>query len=224
MLAHRNPRYRYSCRRRCQNTPVSRRPGTPHGACLLIPSPPSGVLKRIRRKSMIACSGYRPTLATVNAEWLQSQVSLLIGNLAAELHDSSREADLGRSLDRSIHDYRRNWLTVYFEYHFFVGPCSIATAGKRELALFSMKISARNFMSAIIMSSLFALMSILPPVTAAAADLRGQAAAATAPEIWFGGIPPFVRAKLFQETQSDYMDLFRLDAPWSRAASHVQFF
>jgi hypothetical protein len=121
---------------------------------------------------MIACSGYRPTLATVNAEWLQSQVSLLIGNLAAELHDSSREADLGRSLDRSIHDYRRNWLTVYFEYHFFVGPCSIATAGKRELALFSMKISARNFMSAIITSSLFALMSILSPVAAAAADLR----------------------------------------------------
>ena len=54
--------------------------------------------------------------------------------------------------------------------------------------------------------------------------LGNRSIAATAPEIWLAGVPPFARSKMFQESESDYLELFRADAPWSNAASHVQVF
>jgi hypothetical protein len=48
--------------------------------------------------------------------------------------------------------------------------------------------------------------------------------AAGSPEVWLSGVPPFVREKLFQEPDSDYMDLFKPDAPWSKAARTVKVF
>ena len=47
---------------------------------------------------------------------------------------------------------------------------------------------------------------------------------ALAAEIWLSGIPPGVRQKMFQETDSDYFDLFRPEAAWSKSAQHVTVF
>jgi hypothetical protein len=80
------------------------------------------------------------------------------------------------------------------------------------------------------MSKSFALRKSLPRIASLclcallSIGLYGQAIAATAPAIWLAGVPPFARTKMFQETESDYLDLFRPDAPWSNAASHVQVF
>ena len=44
------------------------------------------------------------------------------------------------------------------------------------------------------------------------------------PEIWLAGTSPFVRQKMFQESDCDFFDLFRPDAPWSQTAQHVKVF
>jgi hypothetical protein len=43
-------------------------------------------------------------------------------------------------------------------------------------------------------------------------------------EVWLSGVPPFVREKTFQESDSDYMNLFKPDAPWSKSAQSVRVF
>jgi len=48
--------------------------------------------------------------------------------------------------------------------------------------------------------------------------------AAGSPEVWLSGVPPFVREKAFQESDSDYMNLFKPDAPWSKSAQVVKVF
>jgi hypothetical protein len=52
----------------------------------------------------------------------------------------------------------------------------------------------------------------------------GASLAAGSPDVWLSGVPPFVREKMFQESDSDYMDLFKPDAPWSKAAQTVKVF
>ena len=52
----------------------------------------------------------------------------------------------------------------------------------------------------------------------------GTSSAAGSKEVWLSGVPPFVREKMFQESDSDYMDLFRPHAPWSKAAQTVKVF
>jgi hypothetical protein len=47
---------------------------------------------------------------------------------------------------------------------------------------------------------------------------------AHAQEVWLSGVPPFVRQKLFQESDSDYLDLFKPDAQWSKSAQRVNVF
>ena len=44
------------------------------------------------------------------------------------------------------------------------------------------------------------------------------------PEVWLSGVPPFVREQMFHESDSDYMDLFKPDAPWSKSAQVVKVF
>lgn len=44
------------------------------------------------------------------------------------------------------------------------------------------------------------------------------------PEIWLSGVSPFVRQKLFQESECDFFDLFKPDAPWSKSAQYVKVF
>ena len=48
--------------------------------------------------------------------------------------------------------------------------------------------------------------------------------AASSTEVWLSGVPPFVRQQTFQESHSDYMDLFKPDAPWSKSAQTVRVF
>ncbi len=45
---------------------------------------------------------------------------------------------------------------------------------------------------------------------------------AHAAQIWLAGVDPVVRRTIQPEITSDYMDLFRSDAPWSAAAANVQ--
>ena len=47
---------------------------------------------------------------------------------------------------------------------------------------------------------------------------------ASSPEVWLSGVPPFVRQQTFQESDSDYMDLFKPDAPWSKSSQTVRVF
>jgi hypothetical protein len=47
---------------------------------------------------------------------------------------------------------------------------------------------------------------------------------ASAQEIWLSGVSPFVRQKMFQESESDYFELFKPDAAWSKSAQHVKVF
>ena len=47
---------------------------------------------------------------------------------------------------------------------------------------------------------------------------------AHAQEIWLSGISPGVRQKMFQESESDYFELFKPDAAWSKSAQHVKVF
>jgi hypothetical protein len=61
-------------------------------------------------------------------------------------------------------------------------------------------------------------------VTIHAALASGVGAASGASEVWLSGVPPFVRQKMFQEADSDYLDLFKPDAPWSRSAQQVKVF
>ena len=52
--------------------------------------------------------------------------------------------------------------------------------------------------------------------------VTGQGAFAA--EIWLSGVSPFVRQKMFGETQSDYFGLFKPDAAWSKSAQQVKVF
>jgi len=52
----------------------------------------------------------------------------------------------------------------------------------------------------------------------------GTSSGAGSSEVWLSGVPPFVREKMFQESDSDYMDLFKPNAPWSKAAQTVKVF
>ena len=61
------------------------------------------------------------------------------------------------------------------------------------------------------------IMGVLLPTWNALAQARG-------PEIWLSGIPPGVRQKMFQESDSDYFDLFKPEAAWSKSAQHVTVF
>jgi hypothetical protein len=54
--------------------------------------------------------------------------------------------------------------------------------------------------------------------------LPGMSLAAGTAEIWLSGVPPFVRQKMFQESDSDYLDLFKPDARWSKSAQRVKVF
>ena len=47
---------------------------------------------------------------------------------------------------------------------------------------------------------------------------------ALAAEIWLSGVSPGVRQKMFQESESDYFELFKPDAAWSKSAPHVKVF
>jgi hypothetical protein len=61
----------------------------------------------------------------------------------------------------------------------------------------------------------FGLLAILWPDVA----LAGGAA-----EIWLSGVSPGVRLKMFQESESDYFELFKPDAAWSSSAQQVRVF
>jgi hypothetical protein len=50
------------------------------------------------------------------------------------------------------------------------------------------------------------------------------ATAGAASEIWLSGVSPGVRQKMFQESNSDYFELFKPDAAWSKTAQHVKVF
>src|SRR5258707_12769861 len=52
----------------------------------------------------------------------------------------------------------------------------------------------------------------------------GASSAAGSKEVWLSGVPPFVREQMFHESDSDYMDLFKPDAPWSKSARVVRVF
>lgn len=58
----------------------------------------------------------------------------------------------------------------------------------------------------------------------AAILLLFQSTSATAAEIWLTGVSPGVRQKMFQESESDYFELFKPDAAWSKSAQHVRVF
>jgi hypothetical protein len=58
----------------------------------------------------------------------------------------------------------------------------------------------------------------------AAILLLFQSISATAAEIWLSGVSPGVRQKMFQESESDYFELFKPDAAWSKSAQHVRVF
>ena len=47
---------------------------------------------------------------------------------------------------------------------------------------------------------------------------------ASAQEIWLSGVSPFVRQKMFQESESDFFELFTPGAAWSKSAPHVNVF
>ena len=45
-----------------------------------------------------------------------------------------------------------------------------------------------------------------------------------ASEIWLSGVSPGVRLKMFQESDSDYFQVFKPDAAWSKSAQYVKVF
>lgn len=51
-------------------------------------------------------------------------------------------------------------------------------------------------------------------------------AEASAGEIWLSGVAPFLRQKMFQEpsSSSDYLDLFKPDAPWQKVSQRTKVF
>jgi hypothetical protein len=61
------------------------------------------------------------------------------------------------------------------------------------------------------------LLAILWPLAAAAGG---------AEEIWLSGVAPFLRQKMFQEpiSSSDYLDLFKPDAPWQKVSQRTKVF
>lgn len=50
------------------------------------------------------------------------------------------------------------------------------------------------------------------------------AAGAPAPDIWFGGIDPVIQNDRHADYQTDYMELFKPDAPWPVTAGHTKVF
>jgi hypothetical protein len=72
-------------------------------------------------------------------------------------------------------------------------------------------------------------MNLLCRITAACvllAALPNAAVAGGATEIWLSGVAPFLRQKMFQEpiASSDYLDLFKPDAPWQKTSQRVKVF
>ena len=71
------------------------------------------------------------------------------------------------------------------------------------------------------------LLSLLPitksPIAACPATGSGHPKPSL-PEIWLSGMSPFVRQKMFQESESDFFELFKPDAPWSKSAQQVKVF
>ena len=47
---------------------------------------------------------------------------------------------------------------------------------------------------------------------------------APAAEIWLSGVPSGLRQRMFQESESDYFELFKPEAAWSKSAQHVKVF
>jgi hypothetical protein len=68
-----------------------------------------------------------------------------------------------------------------------------------------------------LMRRLLLALTILATAAAGAATARTR-------DLWLNAIPPWPRAKLFGDTHSDYLDMFRPDAPWSKTASHLKVF
>ena len=67
------------------------------------------------------------------------------------------------------------------------------------------------------LAMLMALLSLFPA-------WRAMAANPTAPQVWLGGLDPISRHAKYPEMSSDYMDMFRLGAPWTHAAAAVEVF
>jgi hypothetical protein len=68
------------------------------------------------------------------------------------------------------------------------------------------------------------ILRLLLSLTILATVVAGSATARTR-DVWIIGIPPWVRANVFHDTTpSDYLDVFRPDAPWSKSASQVRVF
>jgi hypothetical protein len=63
---------------------------------------------------------------------------------------------------------------------------------------------------------IIACLALLSPAAAAVAGSTS--------EIWLSGVSPGVRQKMFQETDSDYFELFKPDAAWSKSARQVKVF
>lgn len=65
---------------------------------------------------------------------------------------------------------------------------------------------------------------VLPCLTLLATAAAGVAAARTN-DVWLTGIPPWVRAHSFNDpSPSDYLDMFKPDAPWSKSAGRLRVF
>ena len=57
------------------------------------------------------------------------------------------------------------------------------------------------------------------------ATAAASAAAARTRDVWLIGVPPWARANVFHDpTPSDYLDLFKPDAPWERSAGRLTVF
>lgn len=56
------------------------------------------------------------------------------------------------------------------------------------------------------------------------ASTPGVSCAAGSADVWLSGVSPFVRQKMFQESESDYLELFKPDAPWTKSATMVRVF
>lgn len=66
------------------------------------------------------------------------------------------------------------------------------------------------------------LLFCLGMIVMSATFSRAQSAAPS--NIWLSGVDPVVQARKQTQTPADYMDLFRPDAPWTRAASALTAF
>ena len=66
------------------------------------------------------------------------------------------------------------------------------------------------------------LRRLLLALTVLATAAAGAAAARTR-DVWLIGVPPWARANVFHDpSPSDYLDLFKPDAPWDRGAKQLK--